>query len=163
MIRKLIFIIFLFFICGHLLAGDLSTSEKMLNKFRNVSTELHLNILKLAETDNELDKSWLGEIEGKTLKQKAEKLTSEIMEQWGNAFVLPDPAAFKLLSGEYNNEKNRQDVKNCISEFAEQNVLLPFTFRHLISRFYEGKLKSGILLEFTARLFKEHLKQIKQY
>ena len=137
----------------------LSPSEKMQNKFQSFSTELWTKILtSVAEQEN--GQKMLEEIEGETLQEKAKKLNSEMMEKWGNAFVVSDVEAARLLSGKYDDNKNKIEVSNCISQFAKRGVPLPFIFRYLMQEFQTGKLNSGLLLEFTARLFKEHLKQI---
>jgi hypothetical protein len=136
-----------------------SASEKMFDKFQSISTGLCTEILKSAAAQEDGQKMLEG-IEGETLQEKVEKLNAEIMKQWGNAFIVSDVEAETLLSGEYDDDKNKIEVGNCMSEFAKKRVPLPFIFRHLMQEFHTGKLSSGPLLEFTARLFKEHLKQI---
>lgn len=163
--KEMIFMISSFFIYCYLLANkplladEFSPAQKIQNKFRNISINLCLDLLKAAAS-NEEGKEWLEKIEGETLEQKAKKLTSELMKRWKKAFFVSDSEAERLLSGNYADEKNRKIIKNCISEFADRKVPLPLIFRYLISKFHRGEINSGLLLEFTARLFKEHLKQI---
>jgi len=138
---------------------SLSPSEEMLNKFKSISTGLWTEILKSAADDEEGEK-WLKEVKGETIQEKIEQLNSELMKRWGNAFIVSDVEAGGLLAGQYDDDKNKAEVKDCVSGFAKKNVPLPLIFLNLMQRFQTGKLNSGLLLEFTARLFKEHLKQI---
>jgi hypothetical protein len=136
-----------------------SPSKRIQNDFISISEELWMSILK-SFPENEEGKKMLDEVAGVTLQEKAKNLNSELLGKWGNAFIVSDVEAERLLSDKYDDNKNKIEVSNCISEFAKRGVLLPFIFRYLIQEFQTGKLNSGLLLEFTARLFKEHLKQI---
>lgn len=188
---------------------ETSSSDKAFKKFQSISEGYWLNLFTkiidgkyLKEKEQELEWSaysdsakkdviettkegikeiqkWINEIKGKTLREKAQNITSEIMAQWGNSFILSDNEAQKFISDQYDDMKNMKVIQKCKNEFAEKQISLPFIFRILFSDVYDksrepnlenyisynasGKFADSELspmLEFTARLFAEHRKQI---
>ena len=133
----------------------------MQKKFNNTATEIWSDILKLATTNAEYREQWQYEFESNPSEQNASELSTEMMNKYQNGFIVLESEAQKLLSGHYNNERNRKIVQDCLAELANRELPMPLILRHLIHKFYRRKLNSGILLEFTARLFNEHLKQLK--
>ena len=154
-----------------------SPSEEISIKFKAVLTDECLDVLTKLDTGikdyekrqnltkeeaEELQEAQqlLVSIEGKTLQEKADKLTAEVVSRWGGAFVVSNTDAEKFLAGEYNDAENRSLVKNYISEFAKRNVPLPYLLTILVGKYQSGEMNSGPLLEVTKRLFGEYLKEI---
>lgn len=188
---------------------EISLSDEAFKKFQSISEEYWLNLFTkitegkfLKEKEQELEWSaysesakkgivemdkesinemqkYIDEIQGKTLREKAQNLTSEIMTNWRNAFLLSDAEAKKLFSGKYDDVKNMEEIQKCLDVFAGKEISIPFIFRILGQEVYhksrEPNLENFIsygasrkfadselspMLEFTARLFMEHREQI---
>ena len=86
----------------------------------------------------------------------------ELMGLARDAFVVPETEAEKMLEGEYDDAKNMKSIQDSILKFSNLSVSLPIPLEHLVEKYsssLEGKSFSSIEAEFTARLFKEYLRQ----
>jgi len=135
-----------------------SPQEQVAKKFQSVSdkisSELVRNQNKIAEKEG-----W--GLTQNQLKEAIDKASTEFMARFKNAFIISDAEAQKILSDEYDKNKNENDIKDCIGKMTKYAVELPLPVQYLLSKYQEGSL-SGLELEFTARLFKEYLKQTEE-
>lgn len=102
----------------------------------------------------------MASVQGATLQDKADKLTTEVVARWGEAVVVSDTEAEKMLASDFDNAENKALIKSYISELTSKNALMPNLFVYLMSDYQSGELNSGIRLELTKRLFREYLKAI---
>ncbi|MDP2924298.1 MAG: hypothetical protein Q8O30_11390 [Candidatus Omnitrophota bacterium] len=136
-----------------------SPSDELFNKFKSVSAKIcEDSVISAAMLGYELNETDRDKIMSPEMKEMANKASVELMDRYKNAFIVPDVEAQKILSGKYNNSKNKQDILNSIKEFQKIAVKLPMPILYLIEKYNKNSL-SELELEFAARLFKEFLKQ----
>lgn len=134
---------------------SLSPSKELFEKFKSISDKL---CLALVVKHNEIAEMHGKGLDEKRLREMANTASLEIMTRYKNAFIISDTEAKIILSGEYNNVQNKKDIESYIFEFEKLNVMLPLPITYLIFR-YNERLLRDLDLEFTARLFKEYLRQ----
>jgi hypothetical protein len=137
---------------------SVSPQEQAFKQFQSVSdkicSELVTNQNKIAEKEG-----W-GLTEN-DLKEAINKASLELMARFKEAFIISEAEAQKILSGEYDNTKNKKDIKDCVDKITKYAAQLPLPVQYLLSKYQEGSL-SGLELEFTARVFKEYVKQVEE-
>lgn len=149
------------FLCG---AAFCFAQEKEANRslhpevfklFRSVSAEISYQTIKPMNPT-------LGEFQ---LRQVTGQLGDELMVKYEEAFTATAAEAERILAGEFDDAKNRETIDRCIEGFSKLNVQLPQPIVYLIDQYNEslrqvpGDSFSGLEAEFTARFFKEYLRQ----
>ena len=132
----------------------LDPSKALYDKFQTLSEKITSEALKSATEQG------LVKVPEESLSAMIKEGSSQLMVRFHDAFVVSDAEAQKILNGGCDDISNSENVKNYISEFMKLQVILPGPIVFLIEKLHENSL-SSLELEFTARLFKEYLKQMK--
>ncbi len=135
-----------------------SASQQLLLKFNTVSDKVCLEAL--VQINQQAKKYANEELTYDQLTIMAKEASSELMRRFNYIFIDPEPQALRMLSEGFDDKKNRQEMESCFDDLSKLGVEVPEPIFYLLSRYNQNQLK-GIELEFTARLVKEYLRQIK--
>ncbi len=140
------------------------SSEKIFKQFHTIADKICFEMVKrIKQRSPEEYREMLMEEYGQermddtALQEATNRMSSQLMGMFGDAFIVSDSEAKKMLAGEYDDAKNRKDIEKYISEFMKWNVrTIPPIVEYLIEKYNKYPL-SSLELEFTARLFKKFL------
>jgi hypothetical protein len=125
-------------------------SYDVLEKFGAVAYELSLAAVK-EEYEGE-------DVDGKALQREARKEANVATSDCIGAFLLSGAETKRVMTENFDDNKNKTDIIKCIVELSKLNIKHPLLIRYVIKHYRDF---FGLELEFSARLLKEYLKQRK--
>lgn len=139
---------------------SLSPSEKVSKLFQEVAYKVSLGCLKEAQKRN-LEPELNG-MDEKSLQEGARQGSADLMTRFKDAFVVSDSEARKMLQGKYDDAGNMKTIRESLDRFNAMSFVIPLPIQYLVEEYsnsFKGEPFSSLDAEFTARLFKEYLKQ----
>ncbi|UCC94566.1 MAG: hypothetical protein JSW40_07085 [Candidatus Omnitrophota bacterium] len=137
--------------------SSLSASKELYQKFQSICDAICLELVE--KSDGTLSEREDSDVDLQA-RIAASKVSYELMARFANAFAISDAEASDILSGGYNEAKNRSDIEKCLRELSKLTVVIIEPVENLIAKYNEQKLR-GLQLEFAARVLKEYVRQAK--
>jgi hypothetical protein len=106
----------------------------------------------LKARDEKAFQRYIQESGGKDESDLVRKVESEVLSRYADAFSVSAAMEAELKAGKFDDAWNHKRMNKAIGIFADRKLNLPEVCRVAIKRVQSGDWKSGLELEFTARM-----------
>jgi hypothetical protein len=111
----------------------------------------------VAELSPEAVKQYLEETKSSDTAALRRVISGEIMKNFAAAMSLTEAQEADLKAGKYADADNLKRVRAAAAKFADTKVMVPKVCQVALLKVESGTWKSGLQLEFAARLLEGHL------
>jgi hypothetical protein len=121
--------------------------------FRPVADRLAAGICAdLKKSDAAGFEHFLKEIGGKDESDLIRKISTETLAHYAEALSISSAKEAELTSGKFEDAMNLRKINKAIGDFTKSKLKVPQVCQALLQKYNAGEWKSGLELEFSARI-----------